>query len=190
MLKSCIKHTLIVISAFILIACSAIAPNYTNPPKPVETVDLHRYVGTWYEIARLPIYFQRHCMSDVTAHYSLNANGTININNQCKDKYGELSQAIGIASKDGLDSQLKVSFLPKGLRWLPFGKADYWVLALDDNYQYALVGTPNHRYLWILSRTPDINPATYQNLLRHAHTQGYAIDNLQRTMHSDFNKTP
>ena len=87
------------------------------------------------------------------------------------------------ATKNGdSGSKLKVTFLPQGLRWLPVGKADYWVLALDPNYNHALVGTPNQKYLWILSRTPTMDEATYQTMVATAKSQGYDVSKLQKTV--------
>ncbi len=154
-----------------------------SKPTPVAHVDLNRYTGKWYEVARLPMYFQRNCASDVSAIYSIKTNGNIEVNNRCMGKDGKAMQSIGEATKNGdAGSQLKVTFLPKGLRWLPFGKADYWVLALDNDYQYALVGTPNQKYLWLLSRTPTMPENVYQNYLNLAKQQGYDVSKLIKTV--------
>lgn len=149
----------------------------------VQSVDLNRYAGKWYEIARLPMFFQRNCASDVTATYTLQPTGKVEVNNQCMGKDGKPMQSIGEASKNGgSGSKLKVTFLPQALRWLPVGKADYWVLALDPNYNHALVGTPNQKYLWILSRTPTMDEATYQTMVATAKSQGYEVSKLQKTV--------
>ncbi|MFW2176494.1 MULTISPECIES: lipocalin family protein [unclassified Moraxella] len=159
-------------------------PTGQGKPQAVASVDLNRYMGKWYEIGRLPMFFQRNCASDVTATYTLKSNGAVEVNNQCIGKDGKSMQSIGEATKNGeTGSQLKVTFLPKGLRSLPIGKADYWVLDLDQNYQYALVGTPNNKYLWILSRTPTMSEATYQNLLATAKSQGFDVSKIIRTPH-------
>ena len=148
----------------------------------VQSVDLNRYAGKWYEIVRLPMFFQRNCASDVTATYTLQPTGKVEVNNQCMGKDGKPMQSIGEATKNGdSGSKLKVTFLPQGLRWLPVGKADYWVLALDPNYSHALVGTPNQKYLWILSRTPTMDEDTYQTMVATAKSQGYDVSKLQKT---------
>lgn len=181
------KALLVVVGgAIILSACTTLTPSRSTAavPQSVNQLDLNRYVGTWYEIARLPMYFQRNCASDVTATYSLNPSGSILVDNRCKKADGSTIQSIGEATKaNETGSELKVTFLPEGLRWLPLTKADYWVLALDDNYQHVLVGTPNRKYLWVLSRTPSMDEATYQSLLSTAKNQGYDIAKLQRTTH-------
>lgn len=172
-------------SAIVLSACTTLTPSQSitaSAPKAVSELDLDRYTGNWYEIARLPMFFQRNCASDVTATYSLNPSGSIRVDNRCKKADGSTIQSVGEATKaNETGSQLKVTFLPEGLRWLPLTKADYWVLALDKDYQYALVGTPNNKYLWVLSRTPNMDEATYQTLLSTAKNQGYDINKLQRT---------
>ena len=189
--KCILPKVLLVVAggALMLSACTTLTPSRSTAavPQSVNQLDLNRYVGTWYEIARLPMYFQRNCASDVTATYSLNPSGSIKVDNRCNKADGSTIQSIGEATKaNETGSELKVTFLPEGLRWLPLTKADYWVLALDDTYQHALVGTPNHKYLWVLSRTPSMDEAAYQSLLSTAKNQGYDIDKLQRTMHHPY----
>ena len=186
--KCILPKVLLVVAggALMLSACTTLTPSRSTAavPQSVNQLDLNRYVGTWYEIARLPMYFQRNCASDVTATYSLNPSGSILVDNRCIKADGSTIQSIGEATKaNETDSELRVTFLPEGLRWLPLTKADYWVLALDDTYQHALIGTPNHKYLWVLSRTPSMDEATYQSLLSTAKNQGYDIAKLQRTTH-------
>ena len=96
-----------------------------------------------------------------------------------------MDTAEGIAyAKNAGNSQLKVSFLPKGLRWLPFTKGDYWVLRIDPEYKVALVGGPSNKYLWILSKTPNLDQATYQSYLETAHQYGYDISKVVKTPQS------
>lgn len=155
-------------------------------PTAVDQVDLARYSGVWYEIGRLPMYFQRKCASDVTATYTPQANSNaITVLNQCRTETGDQINASGQAVPvDDAGSKLKVSFLPSWLRWAPIGKADYWVLALEDNYQSALVGTPNKKYLWLLSRSPDLSEQTYQRYRQIAQNQGYDLSEFKLTKHS------
>jgi apolipoprotein D and lipocalin family protein len=153
-------------------------------PQAIATVDVEKYMGKWYEIARLPMYFQRKCVSDTTANYILNPDKTIRVLNRCKTESGEFQEAEGLATSanDG-NSKLKVSFLPAGLRWIPFTKGDYWVLKIDPDYQVVLVGGPSHKYLWVLSRTPTIDASIYDEFIRTAQQNGYDTDELIKTKH-------
>ena len=176
---------LLMSSAYAQDSATAAQTNPSAEPKAVDAIDVQKYAGTWYEVARLPMYFQRNCASDVQAKYSLNSDKTIKVRNQCMNKEGKLDVSEGVAypQNDG-NSQLKVSFLPKGLRWVPFSKGDYWVLRVDEDYQVALVGGPSHRYLWLLSRTPDVDEAVIEDYLNTAIAQGYDLSKLIRTKHS------
>lgn len=176
---------LLMSSAYAQVSATAAQINPSAEPKAVDAIDVQKYAGRWYEVARLPMYFQRNCVSDVQAKYSLNADKTIRVKNQCMNKEGELDVSEGVAypQNDG-NSQLKVSFLPKGLRWVPFSKGDYWVLRVDEDYQVALVGGPSHRYLWLLSRTPDMDEAVIEDYLNTAKAQGYDLSKLIRTNHT------
>ena len=143
------------------------------PVQSVAKVDLTRYVGTWHEIARFPMYFQNQCVGDVTANYSQMDNGKIKVINRCRTKDGEFDQAEGKASvvENSGDAQLKVSFF-----W-PF-KADYWVIGLDPDYRWAVVGNPNRKYLWILSRSKTITPNDLAAAKASAVAQGFALEQL------------
>ena len=176
---------LLMSSAYAQVSATAAQINPSAEPKAVDAIDVQKYAGRWYEVARLPMYFQRNCASDVQAKYSLNSDKTIKVRNQCMNKEGKLDVSEGVAypQNDG-NSQLKVSFLPKGLRWVPFSKGDYWVLRVDEDYQVALVGGPSHRYLWLLSRTPDMDEAVIENYLNTAKAQGYDLSKLIRTKHT------
>ncbi|MFG0587417.1 lipocalin family protein [Acinetobacter sp. YQ_14] len=154
-------------------------------PTAVDKIDIKQYAGKWYEIAHLPMYFQRQCVSDTTAKYSLNSNNTIQVINSCRNKSDQMDQSVGIAYPDNAGmSKLKVSFMPKALRWIPFTKGDYWVLRVDPDYKVALVGGPSNKYLWLLSRTPTIDEATYQSYLETAKQQGYDLSELIKTPHT------
>lgn len=156
----------------------------TMMPKSVEKIDVKQYAGQWYEIAHLPMYFQRECVSDTTAQYTVNSDQTIDVLNSCRTNKNEMISSKGIAySQNAGNSKLKVSFLPSGLRWLPFTKGDYWVLRVDPKYQVALVGGPSHKYLWILSRDSKLDDATYQSYLQTARKYGYDVSKLIKTPH-------
>lgn len=158
------------------------------PLMPVVGFQVERYVGKWYEIVRLPNRFQRDCASDVTAEYAARADGRITVVNRCRDAGGAVDEARGVAEvvEPGI-GQLDVSFLPKWLSWLPFTKGDYWILELDSAYRYALVGTPDRKYLWVLSREPELTSSVLHRLLVRAREDGFDIDNLVHDTHSTRN---
>lgn len=153
-------------------------------PQAVNQVDIQKYGGKWYEIAHLPMYFQRKCVSNITAQYSVNADQTIGVLNSCRIGNGEMISSEGVAySQNQGNSKLKVSFLPTGLRWMPLTKGDYWVLRVDPEYKVALVGGPSNKYLWILSREPQLDEATYQSYLDTAKHYGYDVTKLIKLPH-------
>lgn len=154
-------------------------------PTSVEHLDLTRYLGLWYEIGRLPLRFEDDDATDVTAEYSLRDNGTVEVDNRCRDAKHEPTQAIGEAVPDDeYAGRLRVSFLPESLRWIPFTRADYWVLKIDADYRHALVGTPDRKFLWLLAREPEIDPAVAAEYLDEAKRQGFDLDEWIRTPQS------
>ncbi|HVO12052.1 MAG TPA: lipocalin family protein [Vicinamibacteria bacterium] len=156
-------------------------------PSTQDWVDLARYAGRWYEIARLPNRFQRQCAGDVIAIYTLRADGRVTVLNQCRKADGTTASAEGEARRadpDGPASRLKVRFAPGFLSFLPFVWGDYWILELDHDYRYALVGDPARKYLWFLSRTPTMDAATYESLTAAATRLGFDVARLERTPQS------
>ena len=168
---------------------SAIIHKSASTPTTVDSVDLKKYAGTWYEIGRLPMYFQRNCASDVTANYTEKTDGSgIIVTNKCVQKDGSGITSEGIAKPvDESGSKLKVTFLPSWIRWLPVGRADYWVLARDADYKTALVGTPDKKYLWLLARSPNVTQETYAKYRQIAQQQGYDLKEFKLT--SQTNQT-
>jgi apolipoprotein D and lipocalin family protein len=158
-------------------------------PRPLEvvpTVDLVRYAGVWYEIARVPNRFQKACLSDVTATYALLDDGQILVVNRCRTAAGEVKEAEGKARRKGDDeptSKLLVRFAPAILSFLPFVWADYWVIDLAEDYSYAVVGEPSREYLWILARSPVMAEETYEAIAGRLKQQGYDPALLVRTNH-------
>lgn len=142
----------------------------------IKSLDLNRYLGTWYEIARFPHSFEKNLVG-VTANYSLREDGMIRVLNKGYKKSldGKLSVAEGKAKiPDPNDSgKLKVSFF-----WIFYG--DYYILELDENYQYVMIGSSTDKYFWILSRTPQMDESIYQMLLDKARKRGYNLDKLEK----------
>jgi len=155
-----------------------------GPKPPVETVpavDLKRYSGRWYEIARFPNRFQRSCAGDVMATYTLRPDGKITVLNECRTAEGKVKKATGtarLADPRGAASKLKVTFF-----W-PFS-GDYWVIGLDPEYRWALVGDPDRDYLWVLSREPKMDETLYGEIVARAAGQGFEISKLVRTKQSE-----
>ena len=149
-----------------------------RPPETVGEVDLARYQGTWYELARLPMFFQRNCVQS-EAHYGLRDDGRIDVTNRCRDKDGEWIEAKGFAEPqvEGKTDKLWVRFDNWASKILPI-KGDYWVIYRDEDYRVALVGHPQHKYLWLLSRTPEVDQQTRDKLLEIAREQGYVTSEL------------
>ncbi|HWK63599.1 MAG TPA: lipocalin family protein [Rhizobiaceae bacterium] len=151
----------------------------------VPRLDLNRYLGRWYEICRLPLKWEDETATDITANYSLNDAGKVRVDNRCFNAAGKPTEAVGEASPvDETNSRLKVTFLPKGLRWLPFTEGDYWVLKIDPDYRTSLVGTPDRKNLWVLHREPSLADETLQDYLADARRQGFDLANLITPRHT------
>jgi len=150
----------------------------------VPHVDLDRYAGEWHEIARLPNRFQKDCIGDVTANYSLRKDGKIDVINRCRVKDGKTIEAKGLARTVGNgqpNSVLKVRFAPAFLSFLPQVWGDYQILALAPDYSYAAVGSPDLKYLWILSRKPEMPEGTYRKVVEEMRGQGFKVGELELT---------
>ena len=166
------KSLILICIMFLFTACSS-----KNPPlQTVEKVDLERYLGTWYEIARYEHFFEKEC-KNVSANYSIMDEETIKVINKCtKIQTNEKKEAMGRAyAIDETNSKLKVSF------FRPF-YGDYWVLILDENYEYAVVGTPNREYLWILARDKKLPLKIQNDILEKLPSLGFDISKLLWTM--------
>jgi apolipoprotein D and lipocalin family protein len=148
------------------------------PLATVPSVDLDRYQGRWYEIARLPQTFEKDCYC-VSAEYSIHPDGYVEVLNSCRkgSTTGEVKQAHGKAFPvEGTNnSKLRVQFF-----W-PF-RGDYWVLKLDPNCAHVVVGSPDRESLWILARTPTLDAATYDGLVSFARDRGFPVEQLEKTV--------
>lgn len=142
----------------------------------VPAVDLNRYVGRWYEIARYPNRFQKQCAGDVTATYTATGDGKIEVLNSCRNKDGKNEIAKGRAKLADRNSnaKLRVTFF-----WPFYG--DYWIIGLDPEYRWAVVGEPSRKYLWILSRSPRMDEPDYRRAVSIAREKGYDPSRLVPT---------
>jgi apolipoprotein D and lipocalin family protein len=150
------------------------------PPLPVARyVDLNKYVGEWYEIARMPAPFEKECYA-TKANYTLTEDGTVHILNTChkQSPEGRLKKATAkaVVADPVSNAKLKVQFF-----W-PF-TGDYWILDVGEQYEYAVVGEPSRKYLWILSRTPQLDKSLLDRLLQKAKEQGFNVDKMIHTRH-------
>lgn len=154
--------------------------------EPIPALDLPRYMGQWFELAKFPNRFQAKCAGDTSARYALRPDATVEVVNRCRLADGRMDEATGVARQLGPASspKLKVRFAPRWLSFLPFVWGDYWVLDLDADYQLAAVGDPSREYLWILSRTPTVEPAAYDALTQRLRDQGFDVQRLQPTVHN------
>lgn len=145
----------------------------------VAKVDLQRYLGKWYEIARIPNWFEKKCDRDVVAEYTL-SNGSISVTNTCVKPNGKIACSRGRAKvvDTVTNAKLKVTFF-----WPFYG--NYWIIGLDPEYRWAIVGEPTRKYLWILSRTPSLSRETMQALVQAVNDCGYQASELIYTHQSE-----
>ena len=170
-----ITASLLLLAAIVLAGCANSGTGMA-PPRTVKMVDLKRYQGTWYEIARLPVQFQRDCVAS-EANYVLLTDGSMKVSNRCRSRNGAWRQANGraVAELASKAEKLQISFDSLFSRLFP---AEYWVLKLDSGYQSALVGSPDRKYLWLLSRMPQLSAEQRDDLLATARAQGYDTKKL------------
>jgi len=155
----------------------------TSELKTVPNVDLKRYSGKWFEIARYENKFQKKCVGNTTATYTIKADNNIEVLNECLEKNGKVDKAKGRAKivDKTTNAKLEVRFAPAVLSFLSAVWGDYWIIDLDENYKYAVVGDPKREYFWILSREPEMNDATYQAILRRAENMGFIPGKVYKT---------
>lgn len=158
-----------------------------DPPlQAIPSLDVPRYMGRWYEIGKFPNRFQRKCVSDTSAEYRLLENGTVRVLNRCREAGGKFDEAIGVARQVGgpASAKLEVRFAPAWLSFLSAVWGDYWVIDLDPDYQLAAVSEPKREYLWILARTPKVDPERYRALLQRLQAMGLDTAKLEVTAHA------
>ncbi len=180
MFRSILAATMV--AALSLGALDAAAATYRDQDVAITTVpelDVPRYMGLWYEIARYPNNFEENCVG-VTAEYAQREDGKIKVVNTCRKGSldGPVEKAEGVAKLVG-PGKLSVSFVP-WLSWLPFTNGDYWVLDVTDGYEVAVVGNPDGSSGWILAREPEISDAQFEAATAVLQQNGYDLAALTR----------
>lgn len=179
--------SLILLTSFlgVHVPAQAQGPGSSASLQTIPRLDVQRYVGTWYELAKYPNRFQKQCVANTQARYSLLADGSLEVVNRCREANGKVSEAVGQARQvGGAESpQLKVRFAPAWLSFLPMVWGDYWVIDLDSEYQLAAVSEPTREYLWILSRQPKVDAVAYKNLLERLQAQGFDLRKIETLPH-------
>lgn len=177
-------------------AASPTAP-VLGPLRSIERLELQRYLGTWYQVAWFPNRFQRQCVSDTAAQYSLRDDGRLAVLNQCRDAQGALDSAAGVARPTGRvlgstlePAQLEVSFLPAFLRWTGIGWGRYWVIDLPEDYRYAVVSEPSREFLWVLSRTPQLAPGDRERIRERVKALGFDLERWADHPHTGSSPAP
>lgn len=173
----------VIITLSIIVNILAFAQNNDEIKKPITVpkVDLHKYSGLWYEIAKIPNSFQDHCAYGTTAEYKIEPDGDIIVINKCYDTDGELDIAEGVANvvDKSTNAKLEVSFVSfLGIR--PFW-GDYWIIGLGKKYEYAIVGHPKRKYSWILGRTPSLTDDKMKEIWAILSEQGYDSSDFELT---------
>lgn len=149
-----------------------------EPLRVVDAVDLDRYAGVWYEVARMPNRFQRRCIGEVSATYRRLPHGEVEVINRCREADGRMAEARGVARvvDPVTNAKLRVSFVSI-FGWRLFW-GDYWILALGEDYEYAVIGGPARKYAWILARAPALAPARMRAARKVLTDAGYAVERL------------
>ncbi len=176
----------IVLAAAVTLQPAAAAAQTPAPVRTVPSVDLNRYVGEWFEIARYPNRFQRQCVGDVRASYTRRPDGRIDVINRCRTADGD-TEARGVARivDEKNFTRLKVRFAPAWLSFLPAVWGDYWVIGLASDYSWAVVGDPGRKYLWILARTPRLDEKSLASAHAAARANGFDVERLVQTRQTD-----
>lgn len=181
-----IKKTAWLLIIPMILTVSAVAARAQKKTADLPTaakVDLKRYSGKWFEIAKYPNKFQKQCVGNTTATYTQKSNGRIEVLNECLKKDGTIDNAKGEAKivDKTTNAKLEVRFAPSVLSFIPAVWGDYWIIDLDEDYRYVAIGEPKREYFWILSREPQMDDATYQNILRRAEKLGFNPGKVVKT---------
>jgi apolipoprotein D and lipocalin family protein len=167
-------------------------PGAGSELQTVAALDVPRYLGRWYEIAKFPNRFQKQCVADTRADYRMSPDGRISVINRCRNQQGRIEEAQGIARQLGpaTSPRLEVRFAPAWLSLIPAVWGDYWVIDIDPDYQLAAVSEPSRNYLWILSRTPEVPEPVLTGLIERLRRQGLAVEKLVRTRQASMPEKP
>lgn len=186
-MKTHLLATLLCLCGLTAVAGDAAAADVGAPGagalSTIAALDVPRYMGTWFEIAKFPNWFQRKCAGGTRADYRLKDEGRVQVINRCQLDNGDLIEAVGTARQIGpaTSPRLEVRFAPDWLSFLPMVWGDYWVIDLDEDYRLVAVSEPRREYLWILARTPKIDASDYNNLLVRLGRQGFDLRRLEVT---------
>ena len=158
----------------------------SEPVRSVDRVDLDRYAGDWFEIERFPNRFQRDCTGDVSATYRRRADGRLDVINRCRTAGGGIKEAQAVARvvDPATSAKLKVRFAPGVLSFLPFVWGDYWIIGLAEDYSWAVVGSPDREYLWILARGAALDAGRSALAMAAARANGFDVERLVKTHHT------
>jgi apolipoprotein D and lipocalin family protein len=182
-LKRFFLATVLICHVLSVAAQNASTPANLPSVKTVASLDLPRYMGTWYEIAKFPNRFQTKCSANTRAQYLAQTDGSVQVLNSCVTADGSTIDVLGKAHQVGpaTSPKLQVRFAPAWLGWLSAVWGDYWVIDLDADYQLAAVSDATREYLWVLSRTPQVNAKAYDALLDRLKAQHFDVQKLERT---------
>ncbi len=180
---SCVSGLSTLSSAHAADAITESQASFREPPATVAALDVPRYMGIWYEIAKFPNRFQKQCVGHARAEYALQSNGRVKVINRCKLENGETSEAIGVARQTGpaTSPKFEVRFAPAWLSFIPAVWGDYWVIDLDPAYRLVAVSEPDREFLWVLSRTPKVEQQDYEELLKRLSRKGFDVQKLVPT---------
>ena len=178
--------TALAVAAWGVAAQTTATPAPLPPVSTIATLDVPRYMGTWYEVAKFPNRFQAKCVANTRARYLAQTDGSVQVLNSCVTADGSTIDALGRAIQVGATTspKLQVRFAPAWLSWLPQVWGDYWVIDLDADYQLAAVSDSKREYLWVLSRTPQVNDKAYGALIERIKAQHFEVQKLERTVQS------
>ena len=191
--RKCIGSRLLRVALALAAAATLqLATALAQTPAPVRTVplvDLDRYAGDWFEIARFPNRFQRQCVGDVRASYARRADGRLDVVNRCRTANGQTeAHGVGRIVDEQTFARLKVRFAPAWLSWLPVVWGDYWIIGLAADYSWAVVGDPGREYLWILARAPHLDDESLAAAAARA--SGFDVERLVPTPQRSLATTP